>query len=149
MSGGAQASKRKNLPKHSDQNLRVLLEKKKKCNAKAQAIVERLLEPIQSDELLNVLADINQSHLDDVFTERAIVNHCGWPLCPNKLEEVPKQQFKINLAVSKVYDITERKKFCSSQCYKSGNYLKEQLLTSPLWLRDAEIIPEFKLLSIN
>lgn len=31
-------------------------------------------------------------------------------------------------------------------CYKSSKYLQNQLLTSPLWLRDVEIIPEFKLL---
>lgn len=45
-----------------------------------------------------------------------------------------------------MYDITERKKFCSNSCFKSSNYLKEQLLTSPLWLRDQEIVPNIKLL---
>lgn len=45
-----------------------------------------------------------------------------------------------------MYDITERKKFCSNLCFKSSNYLKEQLLTSPLWLRDQEILPKIKLL---
>lgn len=45
-----------------------------------------------------------------------------------------------------MYDITERKKFCSNSCFKSSNYLKEQLLTSPLWLRDQELLPEIKLL---
>ena len=37
-----------------------------------------------------------------------------------------------------VYDITERKNFCSDDCYKKSNFLKSQLATSPLWLREKE-----------
>lgn len=59
---------------------------------------------------------------------------------------VPDKQYHISIATNKVYDITERKKFCSNSCFKSSNYLKEQLLTSPLWLRDQELLPEIKLL---
>lgn len=62
---------------------------------------------------------------------------------------IPKKQYHISTAANKVYDITERKNFCSSSCFKSSNYLKIQLLTSPLWLRDVEDIPEFKLLSLD
>lgn len=62
---------------------------------------------------------------------------------------IPKKQFHISTVSNKVYDITERKNFCSSDCFKASNYLKVQLLTSPLWLRDVEDIPEFKLLSLD
>ena len=35
-----------------------------------------------------------------------------------------------------VYDITERKNFCSNYCFKRSNFLKAQVSTSPLWLRE-------------
>jgi RNA polymerase II-associated protein 2 len=65
------------------------------------------------------------------------------------LHSIPSKQFTISAKTNKVYDITERKKFCSSSCFRSSNFVKEQMLTSPLWLRDREEIPEFKLLSLD
>lgn len=93
---------------------------------------------------------INQSHYDDIVEERAIVKLCGYPLCDDSLKTIPKQQFIISTAQNKVYDITERKKFCSNKCFKSSVYLREQILTSPLWVRrEDDILPEFKLLSFD
>lgn len=60
---------------------------------------------------------------------------------------IPQQKYVISLSNKKVYDITERKNFCSGDCYKASNFVKEQMLTSPLWLRDQEDIPEFRLLN--
>ena len=37
-----------------------------------------------------------------------------------------------------VYDITERKNFCSGDCYKRSSFLKAQVATSPLWLREKD-----------
>lgn len=62
------------------------------------------------------------------------------------ISSVPAKQYHISTVANKVYDITDRKKFCSNLCFKSSNYLKEQLLTSPLWLRDQEVLPVIKLL---
>lgn len=59
---------------------------------------------------------------------------------------IPDKQYHISTVANKVYDITDRKKFCSNLCFKASNYLKEQLLTSPLWLRDQEVLPDIKLL---
>lgn len=96
------------------------------------------------------LIHLNQSHYDDIVEERAITKLCGYPLCVNKLGDVLKQQYKISLAKHKVFDITERKSFCSDQCYKASLYLKEQILTSPLWVRaEDDILPEFKLLNLS
>lgn len=93
---------------------------------------------------------INQSHYDDIVEERSIVQLCGYPMCDITLTDVPKQQFVISRIKNKVYDITERKKFCSNKCYKSSVYLKEQILTTPLWVRkEDDVIPEFKLLSLD
>lgn len=90
---------------------------------------------------------INQSHFEDIIVERAILKLCGYPLCKSVLDNVPKKKYHISTKLNKVFDITERKNFCSSMCYKAGMYLKNQLLTSPLWFRDQEIMPKFKLLS--
>jgi RNA polymerase II-associated protein 2 len=56
------------------------------------------------------------------------------------------QQYHISTNSNKVYDLSERKNFCSGNCLRYSDYLKSQLLTSPLWLRDTVIIPEFKLM---
>lgn len=93
---------------------------------------------------------LNQSHYDDIVEERSIVRLCGYPLCDITLTDVTKQQYVISRIQNKVFDITERKKFCSNKCYKSSLYLKEQILTTPLWVRkDDDMIPEFKLLSLD
>ncbi|XP_058817130.1 putative RNA polymerase II subunit B1 CTD phosphatase RPAP2 homolog [Topomyia yanbarensis] len=142
---------RSNLPRKarnfSKEQLQLALRKKKECNVRAQAIVEALLEPIEDSEWFLVkLRDINQCHYEDVIEERAIQRMCGYPLCSKQLTNVPKQKYVISLSNKKVYDITERKNFCTGECYKASNYVKSQMLTSPLWLRDQEDIPNFKLL---
>lgn len=75
---------------------------------------------------------------------------CGYPMCDKTLSNIPKQQYIISRTQNKVFDITERKKFCSNKCYKSSIYIREQILTTPLWVRkEDDIIPEFKLLSVD
>lgn len=96
------------------------------------------------------LIHINRSHYDDIVEERSIVRLCGYPLCDHTLTDVPKQQYVVSRTKNKVYDITERKKFCSNKCYKSSIYLQEQILTTPLWVRkEDDVLPEFKLLSLD
>uniref|UniRef100_A0A1Q3F4M9 RNA polymerase II subunit B1 CTD phosphatase RPAP2 homolog n=1 Tax=Culex tarsalis TaxID=7177 RepID=A0A1Q3F4M9_CULTA len=142
---------RTNLPRKaknfSKAQLQLALRKKKECNAKAQQIVEALLEPVTDvEEFLMMLRDINQSHFEDVIQERAISRNCGYPLCQKQLDNIPNQKYVISLSSKKIFDITERKNFCSGHCYKASNYVKNQMLTSPLWLRDQEDIPQFRLL---
>nr|XP_040239614.2 putative RNA polymerase II subunit B1 CTD phosphatase RPAP2 homolog [Anopheles coluzzii] len=143
---------RAKLPKRarnfSKEQLQKALRKKKECNDKAQRVVETLIEPGRTeDELLTLLKDINQCHMEDIVQERAIVKICGYPLCDNELKNIPKQQYVISVTQNKVFDITERKNFCSGDCYKASNYIKQQMLTSPLWLRDQEDIPKFRLIT--
>ncbi|XP_017887890.1 putative RNA polymerase II subunit B1 CTD phosphatase RPAP2 isoform X2 [Ceratina calcarata] len=121
--------------------------KKKQCDAKALAIVEQLLEPeVDSQWLLSNLKYINKSHMEDVIEERAIIKLCGYVLCNNPLTKVINQQYHISTKKNKVYDVSLRKNFCSSSCFGACKYLLEQMLTSPLWLREKEEIPEFKIL---
>uniref|UniRef100_A0A4W3J4Y8 RNA polymerase II subunit B1 CTD phosphatase RPAP2 homolog n=1 Tax=Callorhinchus milii TaxID=7868 RepID=A0A4W3J4Y8_CALMI len=49
---------------------------------------------------------------------------------------VPKQQYTISTKTNRVYDITERKNFCSNFCYKASKYYEAQISKSPLWLQE-------------
>nr|XP_026501096.1 putative RNA polymerase II subunit B1 CTD phosphatase RPAP2 [Vanessa tameamea] len=134
------------------EQIRQAIIKKRECNAKAQFIVESLLEKcLNEDFFLKSLFDINQSHFDDVIEERSILHLCGYPLCQRTLSEkdIPKQKYRISVKTNKVYDITARKSFCSNICYKSAMHIKKQMLTSPLWFRDYEEIPKFCLLPLD
>lgn len=84
--------------------------------------------------------------MEDVIEERAIIKLCGYVLCSAALTTVIDQRYHISMKKNKVYDVTRRKNFCSSRCYGACNYLLEQMFTSPLWLRDKEEIPVFKIL---
>lgn len=149
MSGARRNSPKRTKHVSADQ-LRAILAKKKACNVKALAIVEQMLcQNVKEEDFMEMLHDINQNHMQDIFVERSIMSLCGYALCSNKLTTVLKQQYKIDLANGRVYDISERKMFCSSNCYRSAIYIKEQMLESPLWMRLDADKPDFKLLSID
>ncbi|XP_027837152.2 putative RNA polymerase II subunit B1 CTD phosphatase RPAP2 homolog [Aphis gossypii] len=138
--------KRTLSPKKLAESLKI----KKECEKKALDIVIELIDGgLEESELLNKLYSINVCHYEDVVEERFILKQCGYVMCDKKLTDIPNQKYKISLALTKVFDITERKKFCSNTCYKSSKYLQNQLLTTPLWLRDKDIVPTFKLLKIH
>ncbi|XP_011315097.1 putative RNA polymerase II subunit B1 CTD phosphatase RPAP2 [Fopius arisanus] len=122
----------------------ILLQRKVECDAKALKIVERLIETqVEEEWLLQNLGQINRSHLEDVIEERAILKLCGYPLCDNPLTKIVNKQYKISTLRNKVYDVQQTKNFCSFWCYSATEYLLEQMLTSPLWLRAEEEIPSF------
>ncbi|CAH0699366.1 unnamed protein product [Spodoptera exigua] len=134
------------------EQIRQAILKKRECNAKAQQIVESLLEPsVTETYFLQCLPDINQTHFEDIFEERSIIHLCGYPICPKTLskKDIPKQKYRISLKTNKVYDITARKNFCSNTCYNAAMFVKKQMLTSPLWFREYEVIPKFHLLKLD
>ncbi|XP_070168176.1 putative RNA polymerase II subunit B1 CTD phosphatase RPAP2 isoform X2 [Polyergus mexicanus] len=87
--------------------------------------------------------------MEDVIEERAIMKLCGYVLCSKPLTVVIRQQYHISTHRNKVYDISRRKNFCNLSCYGAANYLLEQMLESPLWLREIDDIPIFQILPIN
>eukprot|EP00099_Drosophila_melanogaster_P001536 NP_001097134.1 uncharacterized protein Dmel_CG34183 [Drosophila melanogaster] len=132
------------------QQLIAAVVKKRAAIARAHEIVVRLLEPgIPEPEFLSLLCEIGPPNYSDIVDEREINKLCGYPLCSTVLENVPKQKYSISASKNKVYDITERKKFCSGYCFKASEYIKSQVPTSPLWLRDRETRPSFQLLPRN
>ncbi|KAJ8270907.1 hypothetical protein GJAV_G00120610 [Gymnothorax javanicus] len=135
-----ETAKRKEILKES-------LRKKFELEQKALRIVERLLEDdVADDFLIDCARFITPSNYKDTIEERSIVKMCGYPVCPNKLGSVPKQQFKISTKTNKVYDITERKCFCSNFCYKASKHFEVQISKTPLWLREGERQPDVQLL---
>nr|XP_038947728.1 RNA polymerase II subunit B1 CTD phosphatase Rpap2 isoform X3 [Rattus norvegicus] len=61
-------------------------------------------------------------------------------------ECIPKQKYRISTKTNKVYDITERKSFCSNFCYKASKFFEAQIPKTPVWVREEERPPEFQLL---
>ncbi|KAH8353490.1 hypothetical protein KR084_011356, partial [Drosophila pseudotakahashii] len=132
------------------QQLIAAVVKKRAAIARAHEIVVRLLEPgIPEPEFLSLLWEIGPPNYSDIVDERDINKLCGYPLCSNTLENIPKQKYTICASKNKVYDLTERKKFCSGYCFKASEYIKSQVPTTPLWLRDRETKASFQLLPRN
>ncbi len=104
---------------------------------RAFRIVERLIEnPVEEEYFRESGRYIDPNHYADIVEERSIVNQCGYPLCVQILKNVPKQKYRISTRTNTVYDITERKKFCSGSCYSASRYYEKQLSTVPVWARD-------------
>ncbi|RXN14899.1 RNA polymerase II subunit B1 CTD phosphatase RPAP2 [Labeo rohita] len=115
------------------------LRQKLELERKALQVVERLLEDSVTEEFLVDCAwHITPANYKDTVEERSIAKLCGYPRCPNKLTNVPTQQFKISTKTNRVYDITERKSFCSNFCYKASKCFELQISKTPLWLRKDE-----------
>nr|XP_044994754.1 putative RNA polymerase II subunit B1 CTD phosphatase RPAP2 isoform X2 [Jaculus jaculus] len=127
--------------------LEAAVKKKIELERKALHIVEQLLEENITEEVLKECGKfITPAHYNDVVDERSIIKLCGYPLCQKKLGIVPRQKYKISTKTNKVYDITERKSFCSNFCYKASKFFEAQISKSPVWVREEERHPDFQLL---
>lgn len=87
--------------------------------------------------LLKDCAFITKAHFEDIVQERACTDLCGYVLCNNNLRETLKlfKSRKYYIKSNKVYDITNRKNFCSDICFQRADYLLNQLSSEPLYLR--------------
>uniref|UniRef100_A0A1A8CTB6 RNA polymerase II subunit B1 CTD phosphatase RPAP2 homolog n=1 Tax=Nothobranchius kadleci TaxID=1051664 RepID=A0A1A8CTB6_NOTKA len=114
---------------------------------RAVKVVERLLESnVSEDVLVDCARLITAANYRDAVEERFLAKLCGYPLCSTKLGKIPTQRYKISTQTNRVYDITERKCFCSNFCYKASKEFELQISTTPLWLRHHESPPEVTLL---
>ncbi|XP_068995673.1 putative RNA polymerase II subunit B1 CTD phosphatase rpap2 [Embiotoca jacksoni] len=114
---------------------------------RALHVVERLLEDsVAEDFLVDCAKFITSANYKDTIEERSIARLCGYPICPNKLIKIPTQQYRISTKTNKVYDITERKCFCSNICYKASKEFELQISKMPLWLRHHDGPSEIKLM---
>ncbi|XP_040910253.1 putative RNA polymerase II subunit B1 CTD phosphatase rpap2 [Toxotes jaculatrix] len=123
------------------------LREKLELERRALKIVERLLEDsVAEDFLVDCAKFITPANYKDAVEERSIAKLCGYPICPNNLGKIPTQQYKISTKTNKVYDITERKCFCSNFCYTASKEFELQISKTPLWLRQHESPPQIKLM---
>ncbi|XP_062844048.1 putative RNA polymerase II subunit B1 CTD phosphatase rpap2 [Trichomycterus rosablanca] len=127
--------------------LKESLREKLELEKRALQVVERLLdENVSEDFLTDCVRLITPANYRDAVEERSIAKLCGYPVCSNTLTNVPSQQYKISTRTNKVYDITERKCFCSDFCFIASKHLEVQISKSPLWLRKEESPPDIKLM---
>ncbi|XP_057654124.1 RNA polymerase II subunit B1 CTD phosphatase Rpap2 [Diorhabda carinulata] len=130
--------------------LLITAQRKKECETRAMKIVEFSIEgKLRPEIFTKCLPFINQSHYQDIVEERAIIKLCGYSVCGKSIPEMPKKQFFISTKNNKVYDITDRKNYCSNFCYKASIHIKNQIDDSPLWLRKLDDIPEYQFLASN
>ena len=120
------------------EKIRDALMKKKSFEQDALRLVEKLMEPNISREFLIQSASVlNQGFYQDSVEERSLTGVCGYPLCDNTRPNFEKKgKYHISLKDKKVYDLAERKLFCSNECFKASSFFKEQLETSPLWMQE-------------
>lgn len=140
------AMKRRDASKRQAE-LEAAVQKKVESERRAVRLVEQLLEEDITEEFLKECGMfITPAHYSDVVDERAIIKLCGYPLCQKKLGVIPKQKYRISTKTNKVYDITERKSFCSNFCYRASKFFETQIPKTPVWVREEERPPEFQLL---
>ncbi|XP_072396260.1 RNA polymerase II subunit B1 CTD phosphatase Rpap2 isoform X1 [Diabrotica undecimpunctata] len=133
--------------KETQKDVQIAAQRKKECETRAFKIVEFSIEgKLRPEIFTRCLPYINQSHYQDIVEERAITKLCGYSVCGRKIPEMPKKQFYISTRHNKVYDITDRKNYCSNFCYKASLHIKKQIDDSPLWLRKLDSIPEYQFL---
>ncbi|ESO09084.1 hypothetical protein HELRODRAFT_190714 [Helobdella robusta] len=110
------------------------LKMKKELEMKGHSFVEFLSinQHITEDQLSSMLQLLFVQQYDDVIEERTISSFCGYPLCPADLIEVPKKKYHIYQKTSTVYNIEERKKFCSNKCFLYSKHLRKQISAEPL-----------------
>ena len=103
---------------------------------KILTVLEHLLDhSVNEEELIDLCKYLSKSSYEDLNVERSLINLCGYPLCKDQIGLPPKQTYKISSQDNKVYDLTERKLFCSNRCFKSSLFLKQQLEDEPFWMK--------------
>ncbi|BFZ17125.1 hypothetical protein BsWGS_20164 [Bradybaena similaris] len=117
------------------------------CEERAFHIVNNLIDgKVDGPYLIKCGQMISREHYTDVIEERAISYLCGYPLCDHALTNIPKKQYHISTSTNKVYDISERKNFCSNQCLKASKHFCNQIPETPLYTRSKEAPADIKLL---
>lgn len=107
----------------------------KLSKARAQNIflsmIEKAVTPIY---FVQQARYIDPAIYDDIVTERALTGLCGYPLCSRQFtDQFGKRTYIIRN--NKVYDISERRNFCSAVCYEASEIVRKQLARDPLYLR--------------
>ncbi|KAL5108761.1 putative RNA polymerase II subunit B1 CTD phosphatase RPAP2 [Taenia crassiceps] len=107
------------------------------CLKNALTIVERFgMNPVSEEMVALALPWLEREQYDDIPVERVGYGNCGYPLCLKTASATQfKQQYRISVARRRVYEVGDRKYFCSDWCYRASCYLRRQIPTEPAWCR--------------
>nr|VZI22205.1 unnamed protein product [Spirometra erinaceieuropaei] len=83
----------------------------------------------------SVLPWLEREQYDDIPVERVAYGNCGYLLCLKPVGNQLKQTYRISSASRKVYEVGDRKYFCSDWCYRASCYLRKQIPAEPAWCR--------------
>ncbi|RWS24226.1 putative RNA polymerase II subunit B1 CTD phosphatase RPAP2-like protein [Leptotrombidium deliense] len=99
--------------------------------------VEKMIDCAVDEKLLIESCKVlSKADFEDLNVERSLTLLCGYPLCSNALTNIASQKYKISLKEHKVFDLTERKLFCSDICFTASKFVKKQLRDEAFWLSD-------------
>ncbi len=100
-----------------------------------------LLEPnITPEFFLKCCEWFQPLHHDDVTHERSIAGSCGYPLCSNEVKRISKKQ-SYSIRNYQLYETGILERYCSLKCMHSSNFIRSQLDSSPVYLRDPKTRP--------
>lgn len=147
------SSDRLKVPKHSkktkEQIEKTSIIEKAKWELKIMELQEKMFETTVSIEFLKHIAKYFQpAHYEEVVIERKSLNICGYPLCNKKTQQL-KGKYKLSSSKGKIYDITELKSYCGSDCMISSRYFASQLLDEPIYLRNLETMKEVDVIPLG
>ncbi|XP_045103896.1 putative RNA polymerase II subunit B1 CTD phosphatase rpap2 isoform X1 [Portunus trituberculatus] len=138
--GRTKARARREDPKPSrrQENLKATSECVQAAHRRAQEYFLSMIEgPVEPQVFVAKAKYINPQVYNDVVVERAVTGLCGYPLCSNTFTDTYGSRSYV-IRNNVVYDITERRNFCSNVCYEASQLVHQQVLTLPLYLRDTE-----------
>ncbi len=65
-------------------------------------------------------------HFSEVLEERVNDDKCGYPLCPNPLDDKNNASYRINYAEKKIYSIELSKNYCCVDCIEKAQLLEKR-----------------------
>ncbi|ORX49277.1 hypothetical protein BCR36DRAFT_328330 [Piromyces finnis] len=136
------SSDRLKVPKHSkktkEQIEKTSIIEKAKWELTIMELQEKMFEtPVTIEYMKYISKYFQPAHYEEVVLERKSLNICGYPLCSKKTQQL-KGKYRLSSSKKKIFDITELKSYCGSDCMISSRYFASQLLDEPIYLRNLE-----------
>ncbi|XP_050728420.1 uncharacterized protein LOC127004581 [Eriocheir sinensis] len=125
-------------PSKRQETLKVTSECAQQARRRAQNCFLSMIEgSVEPKVFIATARYINPEVYDDVVVERAVAGLCGYPMCPNTFTDTYGSRTYV-IRNNNLYDITQRRNFCSNVCFEASELVRKQVLTLPLYLRDTE-----------
>ena len=74
------------------------------------------------EQINEILNRVDPMFYQDIVEERSGNGYCGYLNCSNTPSN-DKQQYRISITYNKVFEIDERKKYCSDVCFRRSMFL--------------------------